>query len=79
VTYLLLNDVGTACKVISNLVNHGELVGVLGAADSENVQGEEQKKMDIITNEVFLKTNEWAGTLRRWPRKRWRTSITFQR
>jgi fructose-1,6-bisphosphatase I len=59
----LLNDVVTACKVISNLVNHGELVGVLGAAGSENVQGEEQKKMDIITNEVFLKTNEWAGHL----------------
>lgn len=59
----LLNDIVTACKVISNLVNHGELVGVLGAAGSENVQGEEQKKMDIITNEVFLKTNEWAGHL----------------
>jgi len=59
----LLNDVVTACKVISNLVNQGELIGVLGAAGSENVQGEEQKKMDIITNEVFLKTNEWAGHL----------------
>lgn len=59
----LLNDVVTACKVISNLVNHGELIGVLGTAGSENVQGEEQKKMDLITNEVFLKTNEWAGHL----------------
>jgi len=59
----LLNDVLTSCKVISNLVNHGELVGVLGAAGSENVQGEEQKKMDIITNDVFLQTNEWAGHL----------------
>ena len=59
----LLNDVVTACKVISNLVNKGELVGVLGAAGSENVQGEEQKKMDIITNDVFLQTNDWAGHL----------------
>ena len=59
----LLNDVFTACKVISNLVNQGELAGVLGAAGSENVQGEEQKKMDIITNDVFLQTNEWAGHL----------------
>ena len=40
----LLNDVVTACKVISNLVNKGELVGVLGTAGSENIQGEEQKK-----------------------------------
>ncbi len=59
----LLNDVVTACKVISNLVNHGALVGVLGAAGTENVQGEDQKKMDIISNEVFLNTNEWAGHL----------------
>lgn len=59
----LLNDIFTSCKVISNLVNQGELVGVLGSAGSENVQGEEQKKMDIITNDVFLETNEWAGHL----------------
>ncbi len=59
----LLNDVVTACKVISNLVNKGELIGVLGSAGSENVQGETQKKLDIITNEVFIKSNEWAGHL----------------
>ncbi|MBK1693585.1 fructose-bisphosphatase class I [Chromatium weissei] len=59
----LLNDVVTACKVISNLVNHGALVGVLGSAGSENVQGETQKKMDILSNDVFLKSNEWAGHL----------------
>jgi fructose-1,6-bisphosphatase I len=59
----LLNDIVTACKVISNMVNQGELIGVLGSADSENVQGETQKKMDIIANEVFMKSNEWAGHL----------------
>lgn len=59
----LLNDVVTACKVISNLVNHGALVGVLGAAGTENVQGEDQKKMDVISNDVFLRSNEWAGHL----------------
>ncbi len=59
----LLNDIVTACKVISNLVNHGALVGVLGSAGSENVQGEAQKKLDVIANEVFLKSNEWAGHL----------------
>ncbi len=57
----LLNDIVTACKVISNLVNHGALVGVLGSAESENVQGEQQKKLDVIANEVFLGSNEWAG------------------
>jgi fructose-1,6-bisphosphatase I len=59
----LLNDIVTACKVISNLVNHGDLIGVLGQAGSENVQGEDQKKLDIISNDVFLKSNEWAGHL----------------
>jgi fructose-1,6-bisphosphatase I len=59
----LLNDVATACKMISNGVNHGGLLGVLGAAGSENVQGEEQKKMDILSNEFFLKRNNWAGHL----------------
>ena len=59
----LLNDVVTACKMIANGVNHGGLLGVLGAAGSENVQGEEQKKMDILSNDIFLKRNEWAGHL----------------
>ncbi|MGB4334451.1 MAG: class 1 fructose-bisphosphatase [Chromatiaceae bacterium] len=59
----LLNDVVTACKVISNMVNHGALVGVLGSAGSENIQGEAQKKLDILSNEVFIKSNEWAGHL----------------
>jgi fructose-1,6-bisphosphatase I len=59
----LLNDMVTACKVISNAVNRGALIGVLGSAESENVQGETQKKLDVITNEVVLKSNEWAGHL----------------
>jgi len=59
----LLADIATACKAISNLVNQGGLVGVLGSAESENVQGETQKKLDIITNDVFLETNQWGGHL----------------
>lgn len=59
----LLNDVVTACKVISNMVNHGALVGILGSAGSENVQGETQKKLDVLSNDVFIKSNEWAGHL----------------
>jgi fructose-1,6-bisphosphatase I len=59
----LLNDIVTACKVISNLVNHGALVGVLGSSETENVQGETQKKLDIISNDVFIQSNEWAGHL----------------
>jgi fructose-1,6-bisphosphatase I len=75
----LLNDIVTACKVISNMVNHGALVGVLGSAGSENIQGETQKKLDILTNEVFIKSNEWAGTSPRWPPRRWTPSTIFRR
>ncbi|MHB9118761.1 MAG: class 1 fructose-bisphosphatase [Burkholderiales bacterium] len=59
----LLNDVVTAIKVISNAVNKGDLIGVLGSAGSENIQGETQKKLDIITNDIMIRSNEWAGHL----------------
>ncbi len=57
----LLNDIAISCKKISDLVEKGDLIGVLGAAGSENVQGEEQKKMDIITNEVMIEALESNG------------------
>jgi fructose-1,6-bisphosphatase I len=60
---LLLEVVARACKSISHAVNKGELGGVLGSAESENVQGEVQKKLDIIANEVLLEANEWGGHL----------------
>ncbi len=60
---LLLEVVARACKGISHAVNKGALGGVLGSAESENVQGEVQKKLDIIANEVLLEANEWGGHL----------------
>ncbi len=59
----LLSDVATACKRLSNLVRLGELAGVLGAAGQENVQGEEQKKLDVIANEVFIDSLQRSGYL----------------
>lgn len=60
---LLLEVVARACKTISHAVNKGALGGVLGSAGSENVQGEVQKKLDIIANEVMIEANEWGGHL----------------
>ncbi|MDQ7955537.1 MAG: class 1 fructose-bisphosphatase [Pseudomonadota bacterium] len=60
---LLLEVVARACKSISMAVNKGALGGVLGSAESENVQGEVQKKLDIISNEVLIEANEWGGHL----------------
>jgi fructose-1,6-bisphosphatase I len=60
---LLLNDIVTACKKISHLVNRGDLIGVLGNADTENVQGEVQKKLDIITHDIMVDALNWTGHL----------------
>ncbi len=60
---LLLEVVARACKSISRAVNQGSLGGVLGTAESSNVQGEVQKKLDIIANEVLIEANEWGGHL----------------
>ncbi|MDF1481607.1 class 1 fructose-bisphosphatase [Extensimonas sp. H3M7-6] len=60
---LLLEVVARACKRISLTVNKGALGSVLGSAESENVQGEVQKKLDIIANEVLIDANEWGGHL----------------
>ena len=60
---LLLEVVARACKGISQAVNKGALGGVLGSAGSENIQGEVQKKLDLIANEVLIEANEWGGHL----------------
>lgn len=60
---LLIEVVARACKQIAIAVNKGALGDVLGSAGSENVQGEVQKKLDIISNEVLIEANEWGGHL----------------
>ena len=60
---LLLEVVARACKRIALAVNKGELGDVMGSAGSENVQGEVQKKLDIIANETLIEANEWGGHL----------------
>lgn len=60
---LLIEVVSRACKTISHAVSKGALGDVLGAASTENVQGEIQKKLDIISNEILLQANEWGGHL----------------
>ncbi|OGT21378.1 MAG: fructose-bisphosphatase [Gammaproteobacteria bacterium RBG_16_57_12] len=57
----LLNDTLGACKQISYDLSQGALMGVLGMAGSENVQGEDQKKMDVISNDVMIAANNRSG------------------
>ncbi|CDZ95434.1 MULTISPECIES: class 1 fructose-bisphosphatase [Pseudomonadaceae] len=59
----LIEVVARACKAISHQVSKGALGGVLGSMETENVQGEVQKKLDVLSNEILLEANEWGGTL----------------
>jgi len=60
---LLIEVVARACKSIAIAVGKGALGGVLGSAGTENVQGEVQKKLDVLSNEILLEANEWGGHL----------------
>ncbi|NYT57317.1 class 1 fructose-bisphosphatase [Alcaligenaceae bacterium] len=60
---LLIETVARACKTINHAVSKGALGGVLGSLETENVQGEVQKKLDVMSNEVLLEANEWGGHL----------------
>jgi fructose-1,6-bisphosphatase I len=60
---LLIEVVARACKVIGHTVNKGAITGMLGSLDQENVQGEIQKKLDVISNDILLEANEWGGHL----------------
>ena len=60
---LLIEVVARACKTIATQINKGALGGVLGSVGSVNVQGEVQKKLDVLSNEILLEANEWGGHL----------------
>ncbi|MBK6386129.1 MAG: class 1 fructose-bisphosphatase [Rhodoferax sp.] len=64
----LVLDVALACKAIARAVAFGELGGMLGNHDADaggsiNVQGETQKKLDVISNQYFTRLTEWGGHL----------------
>ena len=60
---LLIETIARACKGISTRVNKGALADGHGSAGTENVQGEVQKKLDVLSNEILLEANEWGGNL----------------
>ena len=59
----LIEIVSRACQAISIAIGKGGLGGVLGEAGSDNVQGEAQKKLDVLSNDILLDANEWGGHL----------------
>jgi fructose-1,6-bisphosphatase I len=57
----LIEVVAGACRSISFLVGKGAVGDLLGDLSSENVQGEVQKKLDVISNDILLEASEWSG------------------
>ena len=52
----LIHDIATAVKEIALLTSQGALAGVLGNLSSQNVQGETQKKLDVLSDEILIET-----------------------
>lgn len=59
----LILQVAQACKAISRAVAHGALANMLGDYGQANVQGEQQKKLDVLADEIFLRATHWGGGL----------------
>ena len=59
----LLNDIQTACKLIAVAASRGAVAVTGGVQTAVNVQGEEQKPLDVIANNIMIGTCEWGGQL----------------
>lgn len=59
----ILYDIALAAKLIANKVRRAGLVDILGALESENVQGEIQQKLDVFANETIIKAMDHGGKL----------------
>lgn len=50
----VIDTIATTCKTIDHALQKGALAGILGSAGNENVQGETQKKLDVISNDYLI-------------------------
>lgn len=57
----LLNDIGIAAKIVNREVNKAGLANILGYQGDTNVQGEQQKKLDVFANREFKKALKHGG------------------
>lgn len=57
----LLNDISVASKIVNRDVNRAGLVDILGAEGNENVQGEQQQKLDVLADEAFIRAFKTGG------------------
>jgi fructose-1,6-bisphosphatase I len=59
----ILESIADACKKIAKAINQGALQGTMGSLDAKNVQGETQKQLDVITNDIFVTENSKHGLI----------------
>lgn len=59
----LLSSIRLAGKMVNQEINKAGLANILGAAGDENVQGEEQQKLDVLANELFISTLKSRGEI----------------
>jgi fructose-1,6-bisphosphatase I len=57
----LLQHIGTAAKMVNKKINKAGLVDILGYSGSVNIQGEDQKKLDLYADEVFINALRSSG------------------
>jgi fructose-1,6-bisphosphatase I len=50
----VIDTIAATCKTIDQALQKGALAGILGSAGNENVQGETQKKLDVISNDYLI-------------------------
>ncbi len=57
----LLNDIGIAAKIVNREINKAGLADIMGESGHTNVQGEDQKKLDVYANEQFIAALRYGG------------------
>lgn len=58
---ILLSSIQLGCKFVATTVRKARLVHLTGLAGSANVQGEDQKKLDVLANEIFINALKSSG------------------
>ena len=60
---MILNSIMLACKFVSNAVRKAGIASLIGIAGSENVQGEQQKPLDILANDIFINSLKFCNKI----------------
>jgi len=57
----LLRDIALASKIVNREINRAGLINIAGSVGSQNIQGEEQQKLDVVANVRFIRALTWGG------------------